>query len=514
MHQVRDILYRLRQGQSERRIARDLGCSRKTIRRYHDLSDRFGYLDPACPLPTESVLLADLGPAIPPPSPASSVEPYRDYVTDQLSRGVEMAAIHQRLQDSHGYRGSYSSVRRFVAHVSPPVPRVVVRVETEPGHVGQVDFGTIGKLINHRTGQLSTAHCFVMTLGFSRHMYVEFVFDQSIATWVCCHINAFDFFGGVVREIVLDNLKAAVLVSDLEDTVLSVPYSRLAQHYGFLVHPCIPRTPRHKGKCENQVHYVKRNLVAGRDFADDRDANRAALDWIMGRAGERIHGTTRMAPLRLFQDEEKAVLLPLPCEPFELRTVRTPKVHPDCHINLDKAYYSLPDRYVGKTVEAHILTNTVAIYHQSVLVRTYPRATREGQRITCLDDYPPDKAVYLRRTPKYCRETASQVGERCRELVDLLFSAARPLDKLRAVQGVIGLIDKVGSERLEAACRRALAYHDPSYRRVKSILNSGTENLPLPGVPILKTETSRQYTFARTPQEFFEGLFDEEVFPC
>jgi transposase len=512
MHQIRDIIYRLRSSQSDRRIARDLGCSRNTVRHYHERCERLGYLDAGSPLPSDQQLLESLGPAPKPPQAPSTVEPYRALVVDWVNQHIEMSAILMRLQQSHGYTGSYSSVRRFVRQVCPGEKRVVVRIETGPGQVAQVDFGGVGTLRDSRTGTVRKAYCFVMTLCFSRHMYVQFVFDQTIATWVSCHVNAFDFFGGVPKEIVVDNLKAAILRAALEDAVLCVPYSRLAQHNGFLIHPCRPATPQHKGKVENQVRYVQRSLMNGYDFLDERDANNRARDWVMGHAGERIHGTTQQQPLRLFLQEEKAVLMPLPVEPFDLRTVRPAMLHPDCHIVLEKSYYSAPHIYVGQKVEAHVYTDTVQIYVGAELVRTHQRATRPGQRMTNPDDYPPGKSIYLMRTPNYCRRKAIVVGESCVELVDQLFSRAQPLDHLRAVQALIGLIDKYGERRLEAACARALAFGDPSYRRVKKILAAGAEDLAIPFCSELHhIEPRQQYAFARAAEEFFSGLFEEET---
>lgn len=514
MHQIRDIIYRLRSGQPDRRIARDLACSRNTVRHYHELSLRLGYLDTARGLPTEETLLADLGPAPKPPRSPSSVEPHRALVEEWLEKHIETSTILMRLRRSHGYVGSYSSVRRFVLQIrgSESGP-AFVRIETAPGDQAQVDFGGIGALVDSRTGKARKAYCFVMTLSFSRHMYVEFVFDQTIATWVVCHINAFDFFGGVPKQVVIDNLKAAVLRAGLEDAVLSVPYTRLAQHYQFLIHPCRPATPQHKGKCESQVHYVQRCLVAGHDFIDECDANNCARDWVLGHAGERIHGTTRQQPLRLFLEQEKPALMPLPDEPFELRTVCKPKVHPDCHIVVDKSYYSVPHRLVGQEVEAHVYLNSVAIFGPDAkLVRTHERAIRPGQRLTDGGDYPPDKAIYMMRTPAYCRNKAFLVGECCSELVELLFSRARPLDQLRAVQALIGLIDKVGERRLEAACARALAFGDPSYRRVKSILQAGAEDIEMP--TCTDAPTQQQYAFARSADEFFGGIFTKETPKC
>jgi transposase len=165
-----DIVYRLRRGQSVRAIGRDLGHSRATIRRYRNLAKQHGYLDRSRPLPEAAEVLAQLGPALAPASrTVSSVEPYREVVETLLTQGIETVAIHQRLVRHHGYRGSYSSVLRFVHHLRPPHREAVVRLEWPPGQCAQVDFGGAGMLYDPTTGRRRQAYCFVMTLASSRH---------------------------------------------------------------------------------------------------------------------------------------------------------------------------------------------------------------------------------------------------------------------------------------------------------------------------------------------------------
>lgn len=505
MRLIQDIIYRLRQGQSERAIERDLGYSRVTVHRYRQLAQEKGYLDPNIALPEPATLLAELGPPLPPPVQISTVEPYRVLVEGWLSQGVEMRAMHQRLLERHGYLGSYGSVCRFVRRLRPLHKPAVIRLETPPGQQAQVDFGGVGKLRDAQTDKERQAYCFVMTLSYSRHQYLEFVFEQSIPTWIGCHRRAFEFFGGVPQEIVLDNLKAAILKAALDDTLLSAPYRQMAQHYGFLIHPCRPRTPQHKGKVENGVHYVQRNFMAAQSFQDSDEATQKGRIWVLEYAGVRDHGTTHEPPLRRFREQEVAALLPLPKDPFHLLEVRQVKVHRDCHVVLEGSYYSLDDTFVGKTLEAHIYEKIVQFYDGLTLLATYPRATKKGQRFTRREHYPPHKALYLQHTPDWCREAAAKVGPACQAIVLLLLSE-RPLDQLRAVQKLVGLAQSVGAERLEAACVRALHFGDPRYRRVKNILQAGLERealadgLPTPKPP---SEAPRAYAYARRTEEFF-----------
>jgi transposase len=516
LNYLREIIHRLRLGQSDRAIAQDMHISRRTVRKYRELAGATGYLDPSTPLPDAQALMASLGPAPSPPVSISTVVPYKEIVVQLLDQGVEMMTIFDRLRQDHGYTGSYSSIRRFVHHLRPPGSRAVVRVHCGPGEEAQVDFGYAGTLLDPASGLLRQAYVFVMTLGFSRHQYAELVFDQKMATWLGLHRRAFQSFGGVPAKVVLDNLKAAVLEASLHDPVLSEPYRRFAQHYGFVVSPNRPATPEHKGKVENGVHFVKRSFLAGQQFIDIREANRKLAIWVRERAGTREHGTTHQPPLALFEAIERQKLLPLPTEAFELVEARIVKLHIDCHITIDGSYYSAPYRYVGQQLDAYIFERVVQLFIGTELIATHPRATKKGEWHTRREHYPPEKAAFLEKTPQRCRELAANIGPAAKEVVETLL-AERPLDRLRSVQAILRLADTVGGRRLELACKRALHYQDVRYRRIKAILDAALDQAPLPEASSTR-EPAQVFTFQRSATEFFgpelEAAASQEVRTC
>jgi hypothetical protein len=231
--------------------------------------------------------------------------------------------------------------------------------------------------------------CLWRPLGYSRHQYAELVFDQKTVTWVALHKRAFEYFGGVPKRVIPDNLKAAVLQVLVHDPILGDAYRRMALHYGFLISPTLPRTPRHKGKVENGVHYVKRNFFAGQEFVDLHAGNEHSLEWIVNTAGVRKHGTTSEAPLRRFHETEKACLQPMPAEPFQLLEIRPVKVHPDCHVVICGSFYSVPFGYVGQELAAHVSENFVEIYQGVDLVSSHPRSGRPAWKII----HPPRRPI-------------------------------------------------------------------------------------------------------------------------
>jgi len=506
MNYLRDLIHRLRANESERRIARDLQISRTTVRHYHEVAQQHGLLASDSPMPDDATLAAILGPVPCPPTTPSTVEPYAEVVQRLLDQKVEMTAIWQRLCQDYGYTGGYSSVRRFVHRVQPSEPRVVVRVHTLPGEEAQVDFGPVGLLYDPATGRLRPAYVFVATLSYSRHQYAELVFDQKMPTWIALHRRAFEYWGGVPKRIVPDNLKAAVKEALVHDPTLAEAYRRMAQHYGFVISPTRPHTPQHKGKVENGVHYVQRNFLAGQEFTDIHAANHRLAIWVREIAGTRDHGTTHQAPLSLFHEHEHAALLPLPPDPFTLCEIKPVKVHPDCHVVIAGSYYSAPYRYVGQTLDAYVGERVVQLFHGQELVTTHERAAEPGQWLTRLEHYPPAKAAYLERTPARCRQIAAQIGPATTQVVETLLGE-RPLDRLRAVQGILRMEETVGPQRLEAACARALHFGNVHYRGIKGILNAALDREPLPQTT--PSTPQRQFAFARPASEFFAAL--EEV---
>jgi transposase len=497
-----EIIYRLREKESERSISRDLGISRPTVHKYKLKALLEGYLDSQKELPEREEIAKSLGPDPQPPKTPSTVEGYQEAVQKYLKQGLEMTAIFQRLRDDYGYQGSYSSVRRFVHHVRPEEKEAYVRVHSEPGEELQVDFGSIGLIYDPKAGKMRKGHVFVATLGYSRHQYAEIVCDQKTSTWLGLHQRALAFFGGVPRRVVLDNLKAAVVKALVLDPILGEAYRKLAQHYHFLISPNRPGTPRHKGKVENGVNYVKRNFFAGQEFVDLERANLRLKAWVMETAGVREHGTTHQAPLKLFRETEQAALQALPAESFDLHAILMAKVHSDCHIVVDGSFYSVFHTLVGSEVEVHVHERVVEIYAHHELVRTHRRATQKGQWRTEMEDYPPSKAQYLLKTPQFCLKLALRMGSHTHQVVEHLL-ADRPLDRLRSVQAILGLAESVGQNRLEAACRRALYYGDPHYRRIKDILNAALDREPLPD-QVVAAPTQQSFAFSRKPREFFE----------
>ncbi len=289
------------------------------------------------------------GPEGPPTTgPPSDCEPFRDQILAKVEQGFEAKRISQDLAEEHGESApSYYSVRRFVGRLKRKTPLPFRRMETEPAEEAQVDFGS-GAPVRSADGKTRRPWIFRIVLSYSRKAYSEAVWHQSSESFIQCLENAFRYFGGSVKRLVIDNLKAAVARADWYDPEVHPKLQSFARHYGTVVLPTRPYTPRHKGKVESSVKYVKRNALKGRVFASLAEENQFLLRWETRVADQRIHGTTKQQVERLFEEGERRQLLPLPAERFPFFHEAHRAVHRDGHLEVERAFYSAPPEYVGR----------------------------------------------------------------------------------------------------------------------------------------------------------------------
>jgi transposase len=479
---VREMLRRLRLGESARAVAKGLGVSRNTVRDY------VRWFEAETLLPGDAASLpaaAELHERLARGEPVQALPrlmAYHDEIGDIVDAGLQVKVAWERFSGKHpDLRVSYTVFRRFVRRYVDERPRrAVVRLEVGPGDEAQVDFGYAGLIPRAPDEAPAKTWVFVMTLSHSRHQYVEFVQDQTVGTWLSLHRNAFQFFGGVPRKVVLDNQKAGIIKASVTDPEVQRAYRECAEHYGFLISPCVARTPEHKGKVERGVRYVKGSLIAGRSFRGLVEANCEAIDWVVDHAGVRVHGTTQEVPIHVFEARERAALLPLPATPFDLVEWKQAKLHPDCHVVFARSYYSAPHPLIGERLWLRATSRVVQVFRDHKLVATHGRALRPGQRVTNPAHLPPKKLRYLMQTPTRCRERAGQIGPATTEFIERLLGD-EVLDRLRGAQATLRLAESVGEARLEAACRRAVACNAIQAKTVQRILNRGLDREPLPG---------------------------------
>jgi hypothetical protein len=341
-----------------------------------------------------------------------------------------------------------------------------------------------------------------MTLCFSRHQCVEFVFDQTVATWLGCHRRAFEWFGAVPQRLIIDNPKCAITHACARDPIVQRAYAECAVGYGFKIDPCPPADPQKKGIVEAGVKYVKGNFLPTRQFRDLADLNAQARRWVLEAAGRRVHSTTREALLVRFE-RERPLMAALPAVAPDLGVWAQATVHRDCHLQYERSLYSVPFALIGRRLWLRVTDTSVSVFDDYRLVAQHLRARQIGTRRTVREHLPPEAQAFFVHDRHWCVEQAGRIGPACAELVETLL-ADRVVERLRAAQAVIRLADTYPPARVERACRRALDHDSPYYRTVKTLLNARPELLeaartaPNPGAVYL--DAAR---FARSARSLF-----------
>ena len=312
-------------------------------------------------------------PAAGPVANAGVLEPFKPYLIQRLTEAPQLTAsrLHRELQE-RGYQYGVATVRRYVAKVRQPRSRkVYLRVELEPGEQAQVDWGHFGQLrVGNSQRPLSA---FAMVLSYSRALYVDFSLDQRLETFLLMHRRALEFFGGVPRKILYDNLKSVVL-HHIGSTVQFNPrFLSFAGHYLFEPTAAPVRYPEAKGRVESAIKYIRQSFFYGRTFTSLEDVRQQAAAWLDSTANVRLHATTRERPSeRLLV--EKPRLHALPEHPFDTDVVLPAIVSKEARVRLDTNSYSLPPEYVGKTVHVRADDITVRLIHEGAEVARHARS--------------------------------------------------------------------------------------------------------------------------------------------
>lgn len=288
-----------------------------------------------------------------------------------------------------------------------------------------------------------------------------------------------------------------------DDPQVQYAYRECAEHYGFLIAPCRVATPEHKGKVEQGgVHYVCRNFLGGRVPTTKTQANADVLVWCNTTAGLRTHGTTREKPLERFTQVEKGCLKALPKSRYDLAVWKNVKLYRDCHVSFEHAFYSVPYRlYPGRVWVCGGSTQVRIFDAKYHLVATHSRAQRAGERHTELAHLPPEKVPGLTQDRDSLLVEAHATGPAAQQIVKTLLDDP-VLYRIPTAGRLLRLKNRFSAERLEAACQRALAFGDPSYKTIKRILVQGLE-AEKQAIPVALPPAT---TFARTPQELVAAL--------
>jgi hypothetical protein len=342
------------------------------------------------------------------------------------------------------------------------------RMECAPGEEAQVDFGT-GAPILLPTGKRRRTHVFRIVLSHSRKAYSEAVYRQTADEFIRCLENAFWHFGGVPQRLVLDNLGAAVKEADWYDPELNPKMRSFGEHYGVVILPTKPRTPRHKGKIERGVGYVKGNALKGRVFPGLEEENRFLLDWETSVADTRVHGTTRKQVGKVFVEVERPALQPLPLARFPFFHEEQRVVHRDGHVEVERAYYSVPPEYLTRHVWVRWDGHLVRIFDRQMKQIAMHVQREAGRFSTQRQHIAAEKISGVERGAAWLLGKASNIGTQAARWSEAVI-AARGVEGVRVLQGLISLSGRHPCKLIEQACAIALSYGSYRLKTIRTLI--------------------------------------------
>jgi transposase len=354
-----------------------------------------------------------------------------------------------------------------------------------------VDYaGHTATWVDRETGEIHEVQIFVATLAASNLIFAEATATQQTADWLGSHCRAVAYFKGVPEKVGPDNLKSGVRSPCFYEPEINRAYLEWAQHFGITVLPARVRKPQDKAKVESAVLIVERSILArlrDKTFHSLAELN-VAIAALLEALNNHLMQGYGCSRWELYREIEQNALKALPAHSFEISSWKKAKVHIDYHVQFKRFFYSVPYRFVGKSVELRIREKTIDIFHAGALIATHPRQVTQGRFSTMREHLPKQHEFYQGWHPGKFLSWAEKIGvETKRQVNSILLSKEHPELTYRQCLGVLRLEKKVGAARLEAACARANAFGIVSYKSIDSMLSKHQESLPLPAEEIVAT---------------------------
>lgn len=508
MIEISEILYRRQKGDKIKQIAKSLGYSKNTIKSV--IKEAVIYKTKK----KDSVACSDqIATAISKvrrniknqctkETIASKLKPYESNVQMWLTQPSMTITQIGRLLLESGIGVSETSLRRYIKTYFPTITKnYTIPLVSPPGQEAQVDYGYVG-MMKDSSGKTHKAYAFIMTMSFSRYRYVEYTFRQTVKSWITSHINAFKFFGGVPKTVLLDNLKSGVIKADIYDPTINRSYAEFERFYNFTIDPAKVRKPEHKGKVERSVLIVKQQLIAGRKYSNIEEANEKAKQWCAETIAKVVTKTTGKTPEALFI-RERELFTPLPTESFDLAEWLIGKVHKDHHVVVKGNFYSVPTQYISKEVSIRAGFRTIKIFYDHDLIKTHVKLEGRGLWSSDINDYPEAVRKYLTQTPNECFKKASTIGEAVREVVETILEKPSK-QRLRKAQAVLRLAEMYGNERVNNACNKAITFKNYEYKAIKSMLEKKIEQHE--PEPVREIRSQKNSAYIRPSNYYITGM--------
>jgi transposase len=467
---------------SHRQIERVTGIDRKTIRTYAKRMDELKANSPGVATGTPECTPDQIPPPRPPAQfqlTTSTCEPHRAFIEAQLRFKRNYMAIYQDLVDSHEFTGAYNAVKRFCGGLCKHEPEQFDRLEFAPGEEAQVDYGEGALTRVAGTDRFRKPRLFVMTLRYSRRSFRRVVWKSSQETWARLHEEAWRYFGGACRYVVLDNLKEGVIKPDLYEPQLNAVYCATLKHYGVVADPARVRDPNRKGTVEHAIGHTQATALKGRRFESIEEQNQHLEHWETKWAAQRIHGSERRQVEAMFQ-EEKPHLLALPMLSMQYFTERQYTVNDDSCVRVDHSSYAARPAAIGSLVLVRLFARRLEIrdLKTQALLRTHDRAEKHGTVVLPINE----RVFNPSRETGRILSQAKAIGVATHKLCETLFEREGRVGQ-RKMWGIVGLVRRYPRRLIESACERAMHEGVCSYGHVKTL----TEQLMEEALALLDT---------------------------
>ena len=373
---------------------------------------------------------------------------------------VTLKVLHSEHAPSGvGYLKFWREVRRRYPKSLENAARI--RMRHQPGSRLEIDYCEGFLITDRRTGKTRKTHLFTAVSAYSDYTYGEFSFTQKQSEFIESQERMFAFYGGVFPYLVVDNLKSGVHRAHLYDPDVNPIYMDYANHVGFAVLPARPRTPRDKPAIEGGIGVIQRQFFAenrNRIFYSLAELNGLFRTYLknLNESDMKDYGTTRV---ERFSAEQK-LLKPLPSQPFEVAEYRTAKVHPDCHVQVEKNFYSAPYRYIGQALRVRITPKLLEIFdtnHESIAIHSREKGV--GKFRTIDSHYPEERLATARFDVQIAKRDADLCGPEMKKMIDGLLEGEHPLRYLRRIQGILRLRKIFNRAALEYACHQAMLFN-------------------------------------------------------
>lgn len=441
---------------------------------------------------------------------ASVTKPFHEFLVQTLTQYPRLRStrLYQMLRD-RGYAGSVVQLRRVVRELRPVAPEAFLKLRKFPGEEAQVDWAHFGTVrLGRAERKLS---CFVLTLSYSRALYLEFFFDQHLESFLSGHVNALSNLGGVPRTFLTDNLAAAVLERVGSAVRFNPRYLELCAHYHSAPRPCGVARGSEKGRVERAIQYVRHSFFAARPFTTLEDFNRKALAWRDEVAHTRKWpGDDRITVAEAFRNEQPS-LLPLPVHPFESARLVPAARTKTIYVRFDLNDYSIPPQAVGKALTLSVTSQTVRILDGAEEIARHPRCWDRHEVV----EIAAHKDALLREKRKALGATPSARLLACIPKAELFLQAAvgRGASPGMETRRLLSLLDDYGAEPLARAIDEALRRGTPRAASVHFLLESHRRlqrRKPAPPLDLRSRPELEQMHVTPHALETYDGLADSE----